>query len=35
MPRSVLVDLESGTMDSLKSSQYGKVFRPDNFVFGK
>lgn len=35
VPRSVLVDLESGTMDSLRSASFGKVFRPDNFVFGK
>lgn len=35
VPRSVLVDLESGTMDSLRSAPFGKVFRPDNFVFGE
>ena len=35
VPRSVLVDLESGTMDSLRSAPFGKVFRPDNFVFGR
>lgn len=35
VPRSVLVDLESGIMDSLRSAPYGKVFRPDNFIFGK
>lgn len=35
VPRSVLVDLESGTMDSLRSAPFGKVFRPDNFIFGK
>ncbi len=35
VPRNVLVDLESGTMDSLRSAPFGKVFRPDNFVFGK
>ncbi|CRL07770.1 CLUMA_CG020724, isoform A [Clunio marinus] len=35
VPRSVLVDLEPGTMDSVRSSPYGKLFRPDNFVFGQ
>ncbi|KAI9114115.1 hypothetical protein K1719_014765 [Acacia pycnantha] len=28
------MDLEPGTMDSVRSSPYGKIFRPDNFVFG-
>ena len=32
--RAVLVDLEPGTMDSIRSSEYGQLFRPDNFVFG-
>lgn len=35
VPRAVLVDLEPGTMDSVRSSCYGKLFRPDNFVFGQ
>jgi tubulin beta len=35
VPRSVLVDLEPGTMDSIRGSQYGQLFRPDNFVFGQ
>ena len=30
----MLVDLEPGTMDSIRSSEYGQLFRPDNFVFG-
>lgn len=34
MPRAVLVDLEPGTMDSVRSGPFGQVFRPDNFVFG-
>lgn len=34
VPRAVLVDLEPGTMDSVRSSPYGQLFRPDNFVFG-
>ncbi|KAM3725366.1 Tubulin beta-1 chain [Dirofilaria immitis] len=35
VPRAVLVDLEPGTMDSVRFSPYGKLFRPDNFVFGQ
>ena len=35
MPRAVLVDLEPGTMDSIRNSPYGELFRPDNFVFGQ
>ena len=31
----VLVDLEPGTMDSVRSSTFGQLFRPDNFIFGK
>lgn len=34
VPRAVLVDLEPGTMDSIRSGPFGEVFRPDNFVFG-
>ena len=29
------MDLEPGTMDSVRSGTYGQLFRPDNFVFGK
>merc|ERR1711862_690993 len=35
VPRAVLVDLEPGTMDSVRSGPYGGIFRPDNFVFGQ
>ena len=35
MPRAVLVDLEPGTMDSVRSGPSGQIFRPDNFVFGQ
>ncbi len=35
VPRAVLLDLEPGTMDSIKSGPYGALFRPDNFVFGQ
>lgn len=34
MPRAILVDLEPGTMDSVRSGPFGQIFRPDNFVFG-
>lgn len=35
VPRAVLVDLEPGTMDSVRSGPFGHLFRPDNFVFGQ
>lgn len=35
VPRAVLTDLEPGTMDSIRAGPYGKLFRPDNFVFGQ
>ncbi|CAF3801930.1 unnamed protein product [Rotaria sp. Silwood1] len=33
VPRAVLVDLEPGTMDSVRRGPFGLLFRPDNFVF--
>jgi len=35
VPRAILMDLEPGTMDSVRLSHYGQIFRPDNFVFGQ
>ena len=35
VPRAVLVDLEPGTMDAVRSGVFGQLFRPDNFVFGR
>ncbi|KAI9224505.1 Tubulin/FtsZ, GTPase domain-containing protein [Blastocladiella britannica] len=35
VPRAVLVDLEPGTMDSVRAGPFGTLFRPDNFVFGQ
>ncbi|KAI5474397.1 hypothetical protein MNV49_003381 [Pseudohyphozyma bogoriensis] len=35
VPRAVLVDLEPGTMDVIRSGPLGGLFRPDNFVFGQ
>ncbi|KAK4743951.1 hypothetical protein SAY87_010263 [Trapa incisa] len=28
------MDLEPGTIDSVRSGPFGQIFRPDNFVFG-
>ncbi|XP_062343947.1 tubulin beta-6 chain isoform X4 [Cinclus cinclus] len=35
VPRAVLLDLEPGTMDSVRSGLFGQLFRPDNFIFGQ
>lgn len=35
VPRAILLDLEPGTMESVRSGTYGRLFRPDNFVFGQ
>ncbi|GLH06767.1 Tubulin beta chain [Gryllus bimaculatus] len=35
VPRAVLVDLEPGTMDAVRTGPIGRLFRPDNFVFGQ
>uniref|UniRef100_A0A3B4V937 Tubulin beta chain-like n=1 Tax=Seriola dumerili TaxID=41447 RepID=A0A3B4V937_SERDU len=35
VPRALLVDLEPGTMDSVRGSRIGALFRPDNFIHGK
>lgn len=35
IPRSVMVDLDPGTMDVIQSGPMGKLFTPDNFVFGQ
>ncbi|PSN36952.1 Tubulin beta chain, partial [Blattella germanica] len=35
VPRAILVDLEPGTMDSVRSGPFGQLFRPDNYVFGQ
>jgi len=35
VPRAILMDLEPGTMDSVRAGSYGSIFRPDNFVFGQ
>jgi len=35
VPRAILLDLEPGTMDSVKAGPYGDIFKPDNYVFGQ
>ncbi|GMM51827.1 hypothetical protein DASB73_027900 [Starmerella bacillaris] len=32
VPRAVLVDLEPGTLDNVKSGPLGDLFRPDNYI---
>ncbi|RMJ26535.1 hypothetical protein PHISP_02582 [Aspergillus sp. HF37] len=34
VPRSVLVDLEPGTIDAVRGGPNGELFRPDNYVSG-
>lgn len=34
IPRAIQVDLEPGTIDALKSSPIGSLFKPDNLLFG-
>ncbi len=35
VPRSILVDLEPGTMHAVREGSCGELFRPDNIVFGQ
>jgi tubulin beta len=35
VPRAILIDLEPGTMESVRAGPYGRLFRPDSFVFGQ
>ena len=35
VPRAVLVNLEPGTMDSVRPGPLGGLFHPDNFIFGQ
>jgi len=34
VPRAILVDLEPGTMETIKFGPNGRLFKPDNFVYG-
>lgn len=35
VPRALLVDLEPGTMDAIRGSNYGRLFHPDYFIHGE
>ncbi|XP_046842319.1 tubulin beta chain-like [Xenia sp. Carnegie-2017] len=35
VPRGVLLDLEPGALDVVRAGPYGKIFKPDNFLFGQ
>nr|AFM80053.1 beta-tubulin [Teleopsis dalmanni] len=35
VPRAVFVDLQPSTLNSVRSSEYGKLYRPDNFISGQ
>ena len=35
VPRAILLDLEPGTIEAVRSGPNGRLFRPDNFVFGQ
>ncbi|KAI5192568.1 tubulin beta [Nematocida sp. AWRm77] len=35
VPRVVLVDLEPGTMNAIRSSKFGQLYRPENFIHGQ
>jgi tubulin beta len=35
MPRTVMVDLEPGVLDTVRASRRGGMFRPDNYVQGQ
>ncbi|KAI0290238.1 beta-tubulin 1 tubb1 [Russula brevipes] len=35
VPRAILIDLEPGTMDAVRTGPHGGLFRPDNYVFGQ
>ncbi|KAA6401398.1 MAG: putative Tubulin beta-1 chain [Streblomastix strix] len=35
VPRNISVDLEPGTIDSVRAGPFGQLFCPDNFIFGQ
>ena len=35
VPRGIFLDLEPGTIDSLRSGSFGQLYNPDSFVFGQ
>ncbi|XP_063688158.1 tubulin beta chain-like [Bolinopsis microptera] len=34
VPRSVIVDLEPGTIEAVKGSEWGRIFNPSNYIHG-
>lgn len=34
IPRAIVVDLEPSTVDAVRCSKFGQLFRPDNLIFG-
>ena len=34
VPRAILTDLEPGVMDSIRASHNGRLFKPDNIIYG-
>jgi tubulin beta len=35
VPRAILADMEAGSLDCVRASAIGAIFRPDNFIFGQ
>ncbi|KAJ2310308.1 Tubulin beta chain (Beta tubulin), partial [Coemansia sp. RSA 2702] len=35
VPRAVVVDLEPGTIESIRQNKFREFFRPDNFIHGQ
>ncbi|CAO3569785.1 unnamed protein product [Mortierella alpina] len=35
VPRAVLVDLEPGTIDAVRTGPFGQLFRPDNYILAR
>ncbi|XP_012280885.1 tubulin beta chain-like [Orussus abietinus] len=35
VPRAILVDLEPGAIETIRSGPIGKMLRPDNFIYGQ
>jgi len=35
VPRAVLTDLDPSTIDGVRSTPYGRIFRPENIIVGQ
>ena len=35
VPRAILLDLEPGTVDSVRAEPFGQLFQPENFILGR